>query len=94
MGGGVAYTTRNIMTTQYYRWTEQQPPGVAIVSAVADVTGNDESTLPLLQQSVDVDALEQVIMESLSDVSVSFVYAGVRVTIDSGGSISVASHVD
>ena len=58
------------------------------MEAVADYTDTDELDLPTLFDSIDPEALDKVV-RSMSDGTVSFVYAGLRIAVDSRGAIRV-----
>lgn len=59
-----------------------------VVEAVATYSDTDELELPPLFDSIDPDALDGLI-RSMSHGTVSFVYAGQRITVTSRGEIRV-----
>lgn len=59
-----------------------------VVEAVAEYSNTDVLDLAPLFDSVDPEALDGVV-RSMSDGQVSFVYAGLRITVDSRGAIRV-----
>lgn len=68
----------------------QMPPSVAVIEAVAAVTGRDPTTMPPLHRTVDVDAFDAMLTERTdSSIRLSFDYAGVTVTVDRDGVIEV-----
>lgn len=66
-------------------------PSVRIVEAVADATSRDATTLPPLQNAVDVDAINRVLADGSGDTSVhvTLEYAGRVVEVDADGAITV-----
>lgn len=76
-----------------HAWLPSREPSTAVVSAVADVTGREPTELPPLQRHVDADGLNSLLTRGAVDgtgpIQVSFSYAGVRVTIDSAGTLDV-----
>ncbi|UIP01520.1 hypothetical protein Hbl1158_15400 (plasmid) [Halobaculum sp. CBA1158] len=66
-------------------WTDFESPSTAVVVAVADATGRDQTELDVLNESVDGDALDALVTESASSVDVTFEYAGVDVRVSSDG---------
>lgn len=69
-------------------WDGYDHPGTAVVERVSEVTGREETELPVLQSAVDVDALETLLLtDREGSVQVSFRYAGLRVTIRSDRTI-------
>ncbi|MFC7232314.1 HalOD1 output domain-containing protein [Saliphagus sp. GCM10025308] len=66
-----------------------------IVSAAAEHAGTAPLALPPLYESVDADALEQLIATtSESDVTVTFTYAGVRLEVRSDGAVRAISSAE
>lgn len=56
----------------------------AVTEAVSDASGTPMEELPLLENSIDLDALNAVVTNgSSSDVLVSFTFAGLRVHVHS-----------
>jgi len=64
-----------------------------VIEGVASATGTDEMELPPLYESVDTDALNELV-ESPGYVEISFVYAGQEVRIENDGEISVSECCD
>lgn len=72
------------------RWTDYDNPTTAVVEAVSDATGVNETDLATLHEWVDTDALDAILTHGSSDgVTVSFEYDGVVVRITSAGTIEV-----
>ena len=63
-------------------------PVETILTEIADRKGLDPIDLPVLADSIDPDALEAV-LESASDVSVTFQYDTNRVTVSSDGDVEI-----
>lgn len=61
------------------------------MEAVANYSDTDVMDLPPLFYSIDPDALDALI-RSMSDGSVSFTYAGQRITVTSRGAIRVGDN--
>lgn len=61
-----------------------------VVEAVAEREGVDATRLPPLYDVCDPDALTALLDSPGEDVSVGFSYCGHRVTVDCGGTVSVA----
>lgn len=59
-----------------------------VVQTVAESTHTDPMDLPPLYEAIDTDALNSI-LEDRTDVSVSFKYAGTRVTATSDGYITI-----
>lgn len=74
-------------------WTDSESPSIAVVEAVAAVTGREPTDLPPLADRLDTDALDGLVAEEAPGwdlpVSVSFEYAGVDVTIHGEGDLEV-----
>lgn len=74
-------------------WHDGDSASMTVVDAVARATGTEVTTLPPLQDTVDVDALDAVLdgnhRESADRIQVSFAYAGVDVLVDSSGFVEV-----
>lgn len=62
---------------------------MAVIEAVAAVTGRRVTELPPLQNAADADALDALLVDAPEDVCVSFRYAGVEVTVDADGGLTV-----
>lgn len=59
-----------------------------VINQVASKTDRDALDLPPLYRSIDPDALDSLV-ERMSDGSVSFSYAGHRISVESDESISI-----
>lgn len=82
-------TNRNPETTHArFEWDDTQPPSMAICQGVAAVLGVEPTDLTPLGESVDPEALDQVVNPAVGPgngpVSVDFRYEGVDVFVDSG----------
>ncbi|UIP01516.1 hypothetical protein Hbl1158_15375 (plasmid) [Halobaculum sp. CBA1158] len=67
-------------------------PSIAVIEAVAAVTGRDPTALPPLEDRIDVDGLNDVLTGNGADdagVYVSFTYAGVAVAVAASGDIAL-----
>lgn len=64
----------------------------SLVCSVAAVAGVEPTTLPPLQETLDTDALESI-LGSARGATISFTYAGYRVTADSDGSVRIGEPV-
>ncbi|WP_436926702.1 HalOD1 output domain-containing protein [Halosimplex amylolyticum] len=76
------------------RWDpEQNSPTVAVVETIAAAEGTDPTSLDSLAEEIDLDSLEQLITppNSDSDVHVQFQIRDYRVTVDSGGLVTLRS---
>lgn len=60
-----------------------------LLAQVAALDGCDETELPLLHDTLDVDALEALI-DSCGTVDVRFVYAGYQVRVTGDGTVEVS----
>lgn len=86
-GDGHATAAQN---TVQHEWEEPFHPSVTIVEAVAAATGTEPTELPALQKHVDSDALDTLVSQGeLSEISISFEYAGTDVVIEGNGIIEV-----
>lgn len=79
-------------------WDEEKKPSTAIVEAVASMSTLEETDLPPLHHSLDVQALNDLLTgnlgASVDDVSVTFRYVDVDVTVESAGTVVIRSAVD
>ena len=57
-----------------------------VIRAVAETTDTDPATLPPLYESVDPDALNELV-DSMSDGEISFEHADCEITVDSDGGV-------
>lgn len=71
------------LITNDYRDTidTEQTAVVAVVEAIAAVTGESSSDLDLLAETIDPDALDQIFKDDEGDVRVEFTYSGYRVVV-------------
>ena len=71
-------------------WRSSAHPSVSVVEAVAAATNQRTDELPPLQESVDADALDDLLgAEATSQVVVSFQYAGTSVFLTGAGTLEV-----
>lgn len=76
-----------------YDWTEV-PASVAVIETVTDATGIDATALDTLYECLDPDALDALV-RSFDDpptgerATVSFVFEGFEVTVDSDGEVVI-----
>jgi len=59
-----------------------------VIRTVAEATDTDPAALPPLYESVDPDALNELV-ESMSDGEVSFEHADCEITVDSDGGVQL-----
>jgi hypothetical protein len=72
-------------------WSSERPPSLAVVEAVAAVTGSEPTKLPLLNDAINTDALDTLFVPEADDqLRVSFVYDGLDITVDGEGSVTVS----
>lgn len=64
-----------------------------VIEAVAGATGTDALELPPLYDAIDPDALNTLV-EGSGGVTISFVYAGQEVCIESDGAIRIGECAD
>lgn len=64
--------------------------GGCILRAVADAKETTPMELPVLYDTVDVEAVERLRRSADESLAIGFDYAGYRVRIDGEGSVSVA----
>lgn len=67
---------------------EMRTASTDVVQTVAESTNNDPVDLPPLYETIDPDALDSILEETV-DGWVSFTYAGVEVTATSEGGVAV-----
>lgn len=80
-------STRDVKTVRT-SWSRFDHPSTAIVQSVATAIGEEPTALSPLHYHVDVDALDGILTSTTrDDVSISFAYADVRVTVEAGGDI-------
>ena len=73
----------------HHDWKGSEPPTVAVVEAVAAATDRTPTELPLLQNTLDTDALNALLTGETASVTISFQYAGVIVSASGDGSIKI-----
>ena len=73
----------------HHDWQGSEPPTVAVVEAVAAATDRTPTGLPLLQNTLDPDALNALLTRGAASVTISFQYAGVIVSASGDGSIKI-----
>lgn len=78
-------------TRRHDRWTDRSP-SVAVVEAVAAMTGDEPTAIEPLTESVNPDAMDRLIEPGTprTDLSVTFTYNGCTVTAEANGDITVA----
>lgn len=66
-----------------------------IVEAIAELEGADPLELsPPLRDSIDPDSLEALLSSADDSLEVTFTYAGYRISVSSGGTVSIVSMAD
>ncbi|NUE02657.1 hypothetical protein HUB97_09170 [Halorubraceae archaeon YAN] len=76
------------MKTHTFDWKSGSEPSVAIVTAVADTVDKSPSSLPPLQQYIEVDSIDTLLLDSAENgrvIQLSFTYAKTDVTVTSDG---------
>lgn len=77
-------------TTVRRTWEQSGRPSVIIVEAVAAATDRATTDLPLLQRSIDPDALDALLTRgSASAVALTFAYADTTVSVSGEGTVEV-----
>ncbi|NHN41305.1 hypothetical protein G9C85_06600 [Halorubellus sp. JP-L1] len=72
-----------------YDWSSTNP-SVAIVETVAVTLNREPNKLPPLYDFIDPDAIDALLSRPNSrGVHLSFVYAGVRITVDDDGTVTI-----
>jgi hypothetical protein len=72
-------------------WSADRTPSIAVVEAVAAVTGSEPTKLPTLNDAVNTDALDSLFGPDTDDqLRLSFVYDGLDVAVEGNGTVSVA----
>lgn len=76
-----------------HEWDRSELPSTAVIDAVAAATNRDPTTMSQLYDYVDPDALDSLMTPqndgSTNPVTVSFMYDGVAVRVDSRGWVAV-----
>lgn len=70
-------------------WQTHERPSTAVVVAVADAIGVQQTELPVLNDTVDGDALDMLLEHTDEPVDVTFEYADATVYISSTGTLAV-----
>ena len=78
----------------HHDWQGSEPPTVAVVEAVAAATDRTPTGLPLLQNTLDPDALNALLTKEAASVTVSFQYAGTIVSVSGDGDIKIHLNKD
>lgn len=91
--GGSAETIRS-----QYDWSTISP-STAVVETVATAVDRETTDLDSLYETLDPDALDTIVQSNrstraLADTTVSFTFAGRRVTVHSTGEVVVAPGTD
>ena len=77
------------MSQQMIDWTKGDQPSTAAVAAVAEVTDRDIRELSPLQSTLDVDALDTLIIRGVAnsdaDVQASFRHEGIQASVETDG---------
>lgn len=74
-----------------YQWDGDTTPSTAVVEAVAATTGREPETLPPLYETVDADAVDDLVSnDGAGTLRLSFEYVGTAVTIYPDGVIEVS----
>jgi hypothetical protein len=75
-----------------YEWDGATEPSSDVVEGVARVTGHDPEQLPVLHESIEVDALNALVSTEHGErgrIAVSFTYSEAAVTVANTGTITV-----
>ena len=84
------HTSQTVSQGSYRtEWTEHEHPSTAVVEAVAEATGRDQTELDPLYEYLDGDNLDGLLRDADSGVTVSFTYARTRVEISASGPLAV-----
>lgn len=78
----------------HHDWQGSEPPTVAVIKAVAAATDRTPTGLPLLQNTLDPDALNALLTREAASATVSFQYAGTIVSVSGDGNIKVHLNED
>ena len=78
----------------HHDWQGSEPPTVAVVEAVAAATDRTPTGLPLLQNTLDPDALNTLLTREAASVTVSFQYAGTMVSVSGDEDIKIHLNKD
>ena len=78
----------------HHDWQGLELPTVAVVEAVAAATDRTPTGLPLLQNTLDPDALNALLTKEAASVTVSFQYAGTIVSVSGDGDIKIHLNKD
>lgn len=75
-------------TVRRFDW-DVTPPSVAVVHTLSEVTDRDERDLDLLVDSIDPDALDDLVGASETPLHVEFEYEGHTITVLDDGRVTV-----
>ena len=78
----------------HHNWQGSEPPSVAVVEAVAAATDRTPTGVPLLQNTLDPDALNDLLTKGTALLTVSFQYAGAIVSASGDGNIKIRINED
>lgn len=70
-------------------WADVEVPSIALVEAVAAVTGRNVLELPPLNDALDGDALEALLESDADELVITFRYADTTVVVEAGETIAV-----
>ncbi|WP_435064422.1 HalOD1 output domain-containing protein [Halobaculum sp. EA56] len=73
-------------------WTDFESPSTAVVVAVAEATGRDEQSTPVLNDYIDGDALDALVSGSSNRVEISFTYDDATVHVSGSGRLVVETY--
>lgn len=94
--GGAELTADSQVRNGMWGQRAEDTPVYAVVSAVADVTGDDPCDLPPLARVIDPDALNAILASDSAseDTVVRFQYAGHTVVVTGEGNVEVSTEGD
>ncbi|WP_245757965.1 HalOD1 output domain-containing protein [Natronobacterium haloterrestre] len=94
--GGAEFTADSRVRRGMWGQREEDTPVYAVVSAVADVTGDDPCDLPPLARVIDPDALNALFSSDSAseDTVVRFQYVGHTVVVTGAGDVEVLTEAE